>query len=186
MAVKLNMIWKNSMVYGAYTALAIILFTLLLYFTHTINSGWSIFEYALLIAGLTIGTKNYRDKMLGGYISYSNALGSGILISIFAGFILGFFIYILYSYDPQLLLDQVTELEDRLLERGMDPDKVEMLTAGTREALTPVKSVISGMFGYFLLGSAISLFMAIFVKKEASPFDMPSDNTKSNQQHFSE
>src|SRR6056297_368993 len=91
---------KMTMTYGLITGLVLIIYTLILYMTNNLldqNFILGILNYVILIAGIIYGTKSYRDQYLNGYISYGKSLGTGVLISVFAGVIMGIFTYLLYE-----------------------------------------------------------------------------------------
>ncbi len=86
---------KSSMNAGLVSGMALIGFSLILYF-FGLNLNPSMGYVSILVLAFCIyfTGKSYRDKELGGYISYGQSLGFGILVGVFASILLGFFSYI--------------------------------------------------------------------------------------------
>jgi len=170
-----NVYIKSTMTYGLITGLVLVVYTLLLYATNNIinqNFFLGVINYLILIGGIVMGTRSYRDHFLGGYISYSKALGYGVVISVFTGVIVGIFTYLLYAViDPGLLEQSMKMFEEALLNQGMSPDQVEAVTSMQREIRSPFMMLISSVFTYALLGLIFSLVTSAFLKKDKPIFD---------------
>jgi uncharacterized protein involved in cysteine biosynthesis len=165
---------KNAMIYGLILGVILILFHLVQYILGIYKApGWvSILNYAIIIGGIVYGTIRFRDDNLGGYISYSKALGSGVLICLFASIIYGFYFYILTSIiDPAYMENVHKVVEETYLEMGMDADQVENMMEMVKKFQTPVIMVLSSVFGFTLMGFVFSLITSIFIKKEEPLFD---------------
>jgi hypothetical protein len=182
MAVKLNMIWKNSMSYGAYTGFGVVLLMLILYFTNHFVSFWQLLSFVMLVTGLTLGTINYRNRFLDGYISYGNALMSGLLISVFTGIIVGFFMFVLITIDPDFPGKRIVQLQELLLNLGVDSDTVEEVTSNQARVASPIENLYTYIVEYAFRGFIVSLIMAAFVKRERSLFDTPDVNAEKEKQ----
>ena len=117
---KPNML-KSVMNSGAITGALVIVFQLILYMTGQ-TASQSLGYIGILFVAFCIFffTKKYRNEELGGFITYGQSVGYGILIGVFAGILLGFFIYIEMKYiDPSIMdnpemrksiLDQLIEV----------------------------------------------------------------------------
>lgn len=166
---------KSTMTFGLITGVVLIVYTLLLYATNNIlkqNFLLSIINYIILIAGIVKGTRAYRDQTLGGYISYTKALGYGVVMSIFTGVVLGVFTYLLYAViDPGLMEQSMKMVEEEMLNRGMSPDQVESLSEMQRQIRSPFMMLIGSVFTYALLGLLFSLVTSAFLKKDKPIFD---------------
>jgi len=170
-----NTYLKSTMTYGLVTGLVLIVYTLLLYSTNNLidqNFFLGIINYLILIGGIVIGTRSYRDQFLEGYISYSKALGYGVVISVFTGIIVGIFTYLLYAViDPGLLEQSMKIFEEEMLNQGMSPDQVETFTEMQRKIRSPFMMLISSVLSYALLGFIFSLITSAFLKKDKPIFD---------------
>ena len=164
---------QHTMTWGAITGIVVIIYSLLLYvFNQTYNRSLGLLSYVILIACIMIGSLAYRNKVLGGTISYGDAFMIGLLITVFAGIISSFFSFILVRFiDPGLVEQAITQTEEMLLEKGLSEDIIERSIERTRNMVGSPFSVIIGIFFFTLIGTVISLITAAIVKKEGTPFD---------------
>ena len=90
-----TLFYKSALYYGLMLGLVLILFDIILWSTHlkesTIIHNLSLI---IIIAGIVIGIKKYRDKINNGIISYSKALGLGTLIIFITSVVLAIYYYL--------------------------------------------------------------------------------------------
>ena len=173
-----NNFWKNAMNYGAILGLALIIYSVVLYLLNFSNArGAGIFSYLILIAGIIMAIKNYRDKTLGGYMNYGTGLGLGTVIGLFAGILLGFYIFLQMKFiDPDIIEQGFRIQEERMLERGMNEDQVEMSIEMARKFATPVATAVSTIFFMTLFGFVVSLIAAAILKKDDDGYNSAMQN----------
>lgn len=166
-------LFQHTMTWGAITGIILIVFSLVLYLVHqSANRALGYLSYVLLIAGIIIGSIAYRDKALGGFISYKDAFVTGLLITIFAGILSSFFSFILIRYiDPSVMEQIIAKAEEKMMSRGMSEDQVELAMEKTKEFMGSPLMVLIGLLSFAFIGTIISLITAAIVKKEKSPFD---------------
>jgi len=166
-------LFQHTMIWGAITGIILIVFSLVLYLVHqSANQALGYLSYVLLIAGIIIGSIAYRDKVLGGFISYKDAFVTGLLITIFAGILSSFFSFILIRYiDPSVMEQSIAKAEEKMINRGMSEDQVELAMEKTKEFMGSPLMVLIGLLSFAFIGTIISLITAAIVKKEKSPFD---------------
>jgi hypothetical protein len=164
---------QHTMTWGAITGIILIVYSLVLYLAHqTYNQALGFLSYILLIAGIIIGSIAYRDKILGGFISYKDAFLTGLLITIFAGILSSFFTFILIRYiDPSIVEQSIAQAEEKLMNKGLSEDQIEMAMEKTRQFIGTPLMVLVGLLSFAFIGTIISLITAAIVKKESSPFD---------------
>jgi len=169
-------LFQHTMTWGAITGIVLIVYSLILYLAHqTYNQALGFLSYVLLIAGIIIGSIAYRDKVLGGFISYKDAFVTGLLITIFAGILSSFFTFILIRYiDPSVVEQSMAKAEEKLIARGMSEDDIEMAMEKSRQFMGSPLMVVVGLLSFAFIGTIISLITAAIVKKEASPFNSGS------------
>jgi len=163
---------KHAMTYGAIIGLILVAYIVILYITGlTFKKGLGLVQYAVLFVGLYIGTKSYRDQALGGYISYGNALGLGVLIALFVGVIAVFFNFILMRYiDPDLVEKNLVAIEEQLQNSRFIPeDQIDAALERSRKSLTAVYSIPLGVLIFTFVGFVISLITSAIVKKDSNP-----------------
>ena len=168
-------IWKNAMNGGLILGIALIIYSLLMYFLGLNLEKWvGYVSYLIIIAGLVYTTKQYRDDVLEGAITYGKALGYGTLVALFAGIISGVYSFIFYSYiDPEVINKILEMTEEQLVNKGMADEQIEQAINMQKKFMTPAMMSLMAVPGTAFIGFIISLFTSIFLKKEVekSPFD---------------
>lgn len=162
--------WKSAMIYGLYLALALTLFSVILYASGLIlNTKVGYISIVLTIAGIVIAQINYRNRELEGVISYGEAVGFGVAIMLFAGIVTALYTMVLYTFVDPSLIDQMKIMqEETLLQRGMSEDQIEAALSMSSKMMTPGWISVMGLFGSVFSGTIVSLITSIFVKKKAS------------------
>jgi hypothetical protein len=167
---------KHAMTYGAIVGLILVVYYVLLYLTDlTFNKTLGLIQYIVLCVGIYIGTKTYRDKELGGFIKYGQALLFGLVFSVFVGIIVVFFNFIMMRYiDPGLVDKNMAIMEETLqngkFSRFIPPDQMDEALDNARESMTSIWSLPTGVFVFSLIGFIFSLVTSAFLKKDPNPF----------------
>ena len=165
-------VWKATQNPGIFLGIVLIIYTLILYFFDLTFHKWlGYVSYLIIIVGIFLGIKTYRDNFLGGVISYGHSLGAGVLISLYSSVITAIFAYLLYKFiDPDLTKKMLSVVEETLLAKGIPEEQIEMALKIQEKMITPFITSISTLFGGVLIGFIISLIISIFTKKEGDPF----------------
>lgn len=174
--------YKTAMNFGALLGLVLIAYSAILYaFDQTTNQALSWLSYVFLAGGIVLGTKSYRDKNLGGFITYNQALWIGTLIVFFASFLSAFYTYIFTSYiDPGMITKILEETEMKMLEeQKMSEEDVEIAMKYTSMFVTPTMMTITVVLATTIMGFIISLITSAILKREnpTQSFDNVIDNT---------
>ena len=163
---------KNALNLGAITGIFISVIQLLLLVLGFDDSSilqWII--YLAMILSITWGCRTYRDVVLEGYISYTQSLGFGLLVSLGASVIFSFFLYIYMKFIDTtyiaLILDQ---MQLAMYENDTKESDIEMIMNLYRSFLTPGAMAVAMIFTYFFIGSVISLISSIFIKNPKTEF----------------
>ena len=168
-----NAIYKNAANFGLILGLAIVIYTLLLHFLGAGQNeiaGWA--SIVFMAVAVHVGTKNFRDNLQEGFITYGRAVGSGMLIVVFASIIQSFFIYIFYSYiSPEGIKDIFIAMEDQMMQSGSSDEEIEMAMKMTKAFMGPLSMALAAIFGGAFWGLIISLITSAFLKKEKSIFE---------------
>ncbi|MGD9928981.1 MAG: DUF4199 domain-containing protein [Mangrovibacterium sp.] len=159
--------WKSAMTYGLYLGIALILYNVLLYVAgQNLNTTLGLVSYLIMAAGVFYSQIHYRNTELNGFISYSQALGFGIVVMLFAGVIQSLYSVILIKYLDPSILDQIRVMqEEALMERGMSDEQIEDFGQMMTKMQSPLVIAISGLLTFGFIGFIISLVTSIFVKK---------------------
>jgi hypothetical protein len=165
---------KVAMTYGAMYGLAASIIYLIFYFAGAdIQSKLPQYiGYLLLILFIVLGVKNYRDQDLEGHISYGKSLGTGVLIGLFGGIIMGFYTVLMFTVvDPGLSQKIIEAAQQQMIDKGLPEDQIEVGLTWTRKLMNPgflfLFSIVGGAFMAFIF----SLIISVFLKKEQDPFN---------------
>lgn len=160
-------VWKNGLNWGIITGLVTVIYSTLMYFLGLNLESWTGWiSYIILIGGIVYGTIQYRDNVLGGSISYAQALGFGVIISLVVAIISAVFSLILSIIDPGII-DQILEkAQEEMLKQGLSDDQVEQAIEMQKKFMNP--GFIAGMAVPVMtfMGFIFSLITSIFLKKE--------------------
>ncbi len=161
---------RSAMNYGGMTGIVLFLVFILSSILGTKFSGlMQVAGYAALGIGIFIGSKNYRDKELGGIISYGTAFYSGFLISFFASVIIAFTVFLYIKFVDSSILEKIMEqTEQNMLDSGRSDEEVEKALEAAQYFMNPTSMAFFSILGYTFFGALISLVTAAFLKKENS------------------
>ena len=164
--------WKGNLNWGLILGFILIIYAAILYFMDQIGNqklGW--ISFAIMIVVTFFGIKAYRDTFLGGFMSYGQALGSGVLINFYASIVGGLFTILLYGViDPDLIQKLLVDTQDKFIEQGRSEAQIEQAMSFTKIIMKPVPMAVMGVFVSTFFGFLVSLILGIFLKKEGNPF----------------
>ena len=168
-----NDILRHSATYGAIIGFALIIYSILLYIADlSLSRGLGYLSYVIIIAGLYIGIKKFRENEPSEAIKYSKALGVGVLICVFLGFIGSVFTYLQFRFIDPDLVNKILEMsEEKLLDRGLSEDMIEMQSEFMMKFMSPGIMALSSFISYIFVGTVFSLILAAFLKKEPNPME---------------
>lgn len=164
---------SNSIKYGLFTGIAMILVALLLYTFDLNGASWAQYGSMLvLFAGIIVGTIAFRDKCNQGFLSYGRSLGSGVLISLGAGILLAIYTYLFLAFfDPAQIMQMAQVAEEKLMEQGLSDEQIDQALSMTKMFMTPASIAVTSIFSMLLWGTLFSLLASIFVKKDNKNFE---------------
>jgi len=164
-------VWKANLNSGLIIGLVGVVYTLLMWFMDlTFNRIQGYVFFVILIFLLFYFIRSYRNNYLGGYITYGQAVGAGVIICLISSIIGAIFTYILYVFiDPELSAKQLAFTEELYAKRGMPQEAMDTALNMAKKFQKPLITAISGILGGVLFGTIITLIVAIFVRKEGNP-----------------
>lgn len=164
---------KNALNFGALLGLVLMVINLINFvFELYDNQAFGYITWVIMIGGIIIGIKNYRDNTLNGFISYGSALGYGVLISLFAAIIASFASYVYLSFvDASFIEFTLEQTEITMIEQGQPEEAIEMAMSWTKKIMSPMGLFITGIFATTILGFVISLIASAFLKKDPDSFE---------------
>jgi cation transport ATPase len=135
--------WKYSFQYGLGIGFILIILSLVLYVmdVNTFENRWiSWVSYGILFIGMLIAMLGYKNKVLGGYISFGKSFSVGFYTALIAGILSGIFmvIFMFFAGDEieQLALENA---EQEVLKRNPNASdqEIEMGIKFTKMFLNP-------------------------------------------------
>ncbi|MFT6167148.1 MAG: hypothetical protein ACJAV5_000431 [Vicingaceae bacterium] len=136
------------------------------------NKVFSFTTMALLAGAIGYGIKKYRDDQCGGFISYGQALGYGVLITLFCGIISSFGSYVYLSFiDDSFIQTTLEQTEIDMIEKGQSEEVIEMAMSMTRLVMSPIGIFFSGILATTFMGFIVSLIAAAFLKNDPDSFE---------------
>ena len=175
---KNNPMLKSAMNSGLILGIALVVYSLIIYIVGVIKPPFwvGIINYLLIIGGIIYGTKKFRDDDLGGEISYSKALGFGVLICVFASIISGIYTILLTTViDPEYMTKLISAIEEEYVKAGLSEDQIETTMKIVGKMQSPLFMAISTIIGFAFMGTIFSLVTSAFLKKEKSIFENTSE-----------
>lgn len=156
---------------------ALFLITHLLFMRDFNANMWEVGEvlgYSSMIIALTaifFGVKGYRDKVLGGKISFGKAFAMGLGISAVASIIFGIYVYLLYAViSPDLSGKMIEIYREKIRTSGQTQEIItQQLAQFDNEAAMWNNHFLQSfvmLFTVFLIGVLISLITAAILKRK--------------------
>ncbi|RPH31915.1 MAG: DUF4199 domain-containing protein [Bacteroidales bacterium] len=131
----------------------------------------TLINYILVIYAIVYATRKYRDELLDGEISYSKALGFGVLVCVFAGIIYGIYMIIhMHFVDTDYLTKFISATEEEYYNAGFSEKQIEdaMIIIGSIQK--PIVMVLFTVFGSTMIGTIFSLVTSAFLRRKKSIF----------------
>ena len=122
--------------------------------------------------GFILGTKAFRDHELNGNISYGRALGYSVVILTVATLISIIYSYLMMTViDPDMVNKIQAIGEEKMLERGMTDEQIEMAQKMNSKFMSPGIMMTFAFVGMMIFGTILALITSAFVKKEGDPYN---------------
>jgi hypothetical protein len=157
---------NHGVKYGLLTAIASILYIVVLHFAGQItNNLLMALALLLLIGGIILAHLSYK-KANQGEMSYGKGLLIGTILSLVAAIVTRIYLYIHIKFIDTELLDYYAETQSMAFEqRGMDPEQIDAVISGPM--FSAEGFVLMGLAFYFIVGVILSLIIAAITKKKA-------------------
>lgn len=175
---KSNTMYKSAMTSGLIVGIALVVLSLLIYIMGVVKPPFwvSLLQYVIIIGGIIYGTKKFRDEDLGGEISYSKALGFGVIICLVAAIISGIYTILLMTViDPEFISKLMSVMEAELVSKGMPEEQIEATMKIMSKMQSPIIMSVTAVISLTFMGTIFSLVTSAFLKKEKSLFENPSE-----------
>ena len=158
-----------SMNSGGLMGFSLIVASLLTYIMGLPMDHWlnNVLTYGILIGGLFVFIKKYRDENLGGYISLGQVVGVGTMISAFTAVLYDFYFWIYLMFINTGAVDLIKEKAyEQYIANGMSEEQAIGMLEQAAPFMTPGFFVIMGFFGTVVMGLIFSLIIGLFLKRK--------------------
>ena len=120
---------------------------------------------ALLVS---LACNNYKNKINGGYISFSECLKSGVSVTVLAGFIYAVFYFIYYLIFPEFIDETMQQIKEITIKQKPDitAEELKMSLSIIEKTMQPYIAGPISIVMYAFIGLIISLIVGAVVKKE--------------------
>jgi drug/metabolite transporter (DMT)-like permease len=134
------------------------------------NKSLGNISFILLVVGILLSVRHYRDHVNEGFIDFGKAFTAGLLTCIFAGVIGAIYSYFQFKYMSPHLIDELLAMtQDKLITKGLTDAQIEMQSALIEKIMTPLFLSISYVFSMAFWGGLLSLLIAAVMKKPENP-----------------
>jgi hypothetical protein len=159
----------HTLIYGVGTGLVLIVYTLIMYVANLyLSQTMQYLSFVVLIAGMVIGSIQYRKVALKGFMTYGQAFSVNFLIGLFATIVSVIFIFFYVKYINTGMLDELLAQARIKIEAkagNMSQEQLDQAMSMTERFMTPVGMVIWGFLGNAFWAAVFSLIISIFIKK---------------------
>lgn len=167
-----NSVFKQALNFGLATGLALILVSLLFFiFDLTGNKIAGYLGYLILLAGIVMASLNYRNKHLGGVITYGQSFSVGLYTGLCASVLSGIFTYIFYKeIAPDMVDFLLRQAEDNMIRTKPDitDEELDLAMTYTKRFITPGWLGIIGFLSLGFFSLVFSLIASLFIKREST------------------
>lgn len=172
--------FSHAAVFGIATAMAVIIFALVVYLIGIKSTAINYLSYPIAITVACIGVKKWREQS-GGYLTFGQAyvhlLFQTILYSIL---ITVWSVIFMFYIAPGLMEDQMLIQQAKMEEQGLSASQIETAMGYARKFSTPGMIAVFGLLGNMVMMGVIHLIVAAIMKKDPPPFQIPSESDSSN------
>ena len=164
---------------GGMMAALLIVYTVVLHFAGLIlSTPAGLLSLVLVVLGIYLGVRNYRDRWQGGYISYGRAFGMSMLILLYGSILYGLFMYVYYSTFgadtiPALMQKSEEATYEMMKGFGMSEDKIEETIEQSQRSMNPTMLSLGHAGNLIFYGAILSLIVSIFLKRNPERNEPP-------------
>ena len=159
---------QSALYYALLIAVVAIVVHLVMYLLDQNGETAGMIIGTLIFIGMIVYVQlDYRNKKLGGFISYGKAVTIGFLSVLFASVIVAVYMFIYHtSINPGEAQQNLIEAKQQVYDYGLSPEQEASQLKMQEYIHTPLVYAIGSILSYAVFGIIFSLITSIFVKKE--------------------
>ncbi len=165
---------STTLTYGLILALVNICLSLIGYFLgyqsdKMAEGQWfNYLVYLSILIVLCLGIRATREEAPDKSLSYGRGVGSGVMISLFAGIIAAVYGFIHFKFINPGFTDYLIEyVRSVQAAKGVPDSQLDQMEKGMRFMYGPVMLTVITPFFYVFIGLVVSLIASIFLKRNA-------------------
>ncbi|WP_210517663.1 DUF4199 domain-containing protein [Hymenobacter terricola] len=161
-----------SLRFGLLTGLVNIIFTFILFVTHTDQSPIRWLGLGILIGGMVMAHKTYMQAN-NGFMNYSEGLGIGTLLSLVSGVISTAFNFIYVKFvDPEYMSRAMDAARAKMEEKGgMTDEQIDQFLGAMQKYSSGGWGILIGIVVSLLFGFLIALVVSAITKNPKPEFE---------------
>ena len=166
--------YNALMNYGTFYGVLLIISSLVIYLLGFDSSDTvvSIISLLVSIAGLFYFMNRYKTEVANGFLSFSQAFRSGLMITLFGGILSSFYNWIFMSFiDPSVIEKAKVAAYERAISSGKTEEMAIKEIEMAEPFMTPIAMTLIGLVYFIVMGVIISLVISAIIKKDnPNPF----------------
>ena len=170
-------LFSLSLYYGLILGAILVVINLLYYIldVNMFNFGFAavslLISVAVVVLVLLIGIKSYRDKSLGGEITFSTCFISGLIMGLIGFVISALYSFVFYKYfEPDLLAESFEKFVEMMENMGLPDEQLDEVIRRSADKFNPEAQLRSQMISGGIIAVIMSLIVSAFVKKQSSAY----------------
>ncbi|MBC6609279.1 DUF4199 domain-containing protein [Hymenobacter sp. BT188] len=159
--------------YGLLTGIISIIYSFILLAANLEqNTALSLLGIIILIGGIVLAHKNYKENN-GGFMSYGQGLGIGVILSLVSGLLGGIFRYVYMEFiDPSAAQRAIEQTRAKMEEAGnMSDAQIDQAIQMSQRFATGPIGIAVAILGSALIGFLLTLIIAAITKHNRPEFE---------------
>jgi hypothetical protein len=133
-------------------------------------------SYLPFIAFLLLAQQEFKVQ-LGGFMSYGQGFVAGLLYAVFAGLLIGVFLYIYFSFLDHHAFEKILSAQRDAMQAKTNDSAVVDKTMHFMDNYGIIITALGTMISTPIMGAIVSLIGAAIIKKEPTLADIEQRNT---------
>ena len=163
---------RTALKWGVIIGIILVLNSTAIYVSGQIgNQLWGNLIYLIIGLGVFFSLKDFKKENQG-FMTFSQGLGLGTMMSTIMGLILGFYTFAYMKFIDTSLNSQMLKMAEQNLEKkGIPDDQIEQSMEMMKMAMSPGILFISLLFLIVFVGFVFALIISAILKKDKSVFE---------------
>ena len=163
---------RIALKWGILVAVLIIIYTVALYISGLFKTpALSWIPFAFLLFGIVMSLREFK-LINNNFISFSEGLGLGALMSAVCAIIASMFNYVYITFIDTTILQQMRELQiEQLEQQGLSSEQIDQAMEIVSSYATPGLTFLFSMIVYVICGFIFSLIVSAIIKNTKTELD---------------